>query len=86
MQILFNNTSHTFAGSFKVTVYIAIATEALEIGMERFETLSGWQASRAPLDLATFIRLIILLALAGQAFVYSGISQAIPEDEDDDDL
>lgn len=84
IQILFNSAASTYAGSFKLAIYIKAASEIFCLALERLETLSGWQATRPPLSLVDITTTMILLASVGQAFIYPGIPQSLSDEEDDD--
>ncbi|UZJ57153.1 hypothetical protein CBS101457_006473 [Exobasidium rhododendri] len=76
--------SGTFAGSFKISAYITLFMQATSIAVEHVERIGGWQASRAPFKLSSAVELLLLLCIAGQAFAYPGVSQAITDEGHDD--
>lgn len=84
IQAVFNAKSLTFAGSFKMVALSWVAADVLTISMQRLEFLSGWKASRPPLDLGTCLNVFVASITAYQALVYPGIPQQIAEDDDDD--
>jgi hypothetical protein len=85
VQIIFNAKAAIFAGSFKVAVLLGAVTQALDIAVARLEVLSGWQASRAPITVNVALALTLLSIQAYQAIKYKGISQAVLENNDEED-
>jgi hypothetical protein len=84
-QVIFNHFSKTFAGSFKVTVFLATAARLLDIAVEYFEMVGGWKANRGPLLADECVHLFSLVLLSYQAVTYPGISQKVLLEEESDD-
>lgn len=81
--MVFNYQSGTFAGSFKIYVYIAMAIELSDLAMNRLESISGWMHSRPPTTLLEVIFLVEFAVLCYQAVAYPGISQVSSQEKDD---
>lgn len=83
-QLIFNNYSQTFAGSFKLASFLAFASWTTFWLSQFTEMIGGWQAIRDPFHLADVLKGLRILLLVSQAMFYPGISQMISEEDEGD--